>query len=104
MPAGQVPVWIPIVVGVIGVAGVLAGQFIGAWREDKRWTREWEREKARWQREDNDHWKEVRLDYYIKYIRIMNNMVIFTGFCDREATFRGRSQCRDLRSNERMPG
>lgn len=51
MQSAQVSVWVPIAVGVIGVLGVISGQLINAWREDRRWKREQEREELRWQRE-----------------------------------------------------
>lgn len=51
VPSGQVPVWVPIAVGLIGLAGVLGAQVIAAWREDKRWQREKYREDLRWQRD-----------------------------------------------------
>jgi hypothetical protein len=51
MPSGQVSVWVPIIVGVIGLVGVIAGQLINSRREDRRWAREAKREDLRWQRE-----------------------------------------------------
>lgn len=57
MQTSQVPIWIPIVVGVIGLFGVIVGQLINARREDSRWEREKEREELRWKR---DHEKEMR--------------------------------------------
>lgn len=44
----QVSVWVPIVVGVIGLLGVVAGQLINTWREDRLWRRELDREEVRW--------------------------------------------------------
>ncbi|MET9259617.1 hypothetical protein [Amycolatopsis sp. NPDC004079] len=52
MQSGQVSVWVPIVVGVLGLVGVIAGQLVNAWREDRRWHRELEREDVRWEREN----------------------------------------------------
>lgn len=46
MQSGQVSVWVPIIVGVIGLIGVIAGQLVNAWREDRRWKREREREES----------------------------------------------------------
>ena len=51
MSAGQVPLWVPIVVGLLGLAGVLSAQLVAGWREDRRWRRETEREELRWERE-----------------------------------------------------
>jgi hypothetical protein len=47
----QVPLWVPIVVGVLGFIGVISAQVIAGWREDRRWRREQEREELRWRRE-----------------------------------------------------
>lgn len=52
MPSGEVSLWVPIVVGVLGLCGVLGAQLIAGWREDRRWQRETRREDLRWQRED----------------------------------------------------
>lgn len=51
MPSTQVPLWVPIVVGLFGLGGVLGAQLIAGWREDRRWRRETQREDLRWQRE-----------------------------------------------------
>jgi hypothetical protein len=48
---GQVPLWVPVVVALLGLAGVLGAQVIAGWREDRRWRRETEREELRWNRE-----------------------------------------------------
>ncbi|MDI5979851.1 hypothetical protein [Amycolatopsis magusensis] len=60
MQSGQVSVWVPIVVGVIGLVGVIAGQLVSAWREDRRWRREQVREDMRWARENKR--ESVKLD------------------------------------------
>ncbi|MFC4003703.1 hypothetical protein ACFS2C_10025 [Prauserella oleivorans] len=47
LPARQqnVPLWVPIVVSLIGVAGIVAGgHLVNVWREDRRWRREQHRE------------------------------------------------------------
>lgn len=49
--ANGVPVWIPILVGALGMLGVLGGQAINAWREGVRWKRELKREDLRWRRD-----------------------------------------------------
>jgi hypothetical protein len=51
MSSGQVPLWVPVVVALLGLAGVLGAQLVAGWREDKRWRRETEREELRWGRE-----------------------------------------------------
>ena len=51
MSSGQVPLWVPVVVALLGLAGVLGAQVIAGWREDRRWRRELEREELRWTRE-----------------------------------------------------
>lgn len=51
MPSAQVPLWVPIIVGLLGLGGVLGAQLIAGWREDRRWHREVDREELRWQRE-----------------------------------------------------
>lgn len=45
------PLWVTILVALVGFVGVLSAQFIAAWREDRRWRREQEREELRWRRE-----------------------------------------------------
>ncbi|MEU4444898.1 hypothetical protein AB0K14_03205 [Actinosynnema sp. NPDC050801] len=80
MQSGQVPIWVPIVVGVIGLAGVIVGQLINARREDIRWKREREREDLRWQREvekdqkarDHDfdkYWLDRKTDVYAELLQ-----------------------------------
>ena len=51
MSSGQVPLWVPVVVALLGLAGVLGAQLVAGWREDKRWRRDTEREELRWGRE-----------------------------------------------------
>lgn len=68
MQSGQVSVWVPIVVGVIGLVGVIAGQLVSAWREDRRWEREIVREEIRWNRtrhfEDIIQWRSIKVKLY----------------------------------------
>jgi hypothetical protein len=35
-----VPLWVPVIVGLLGFAGVIAAQLIAGRREDRRWRRE----------------------------------------------------------------
>jgi hypothetical protein len=51
MPSAQVSVWVPLVVALVGLGGVLGAQLVAGWREDRRWQREVQREELRWQRE-----------------------------------------------------
>jgi hypothetical protein len=51
MSSGQVPLWVPVVVALLGLGGVLGAQLIAGWREDRRWRRETAREELRWSRE-----------------------------------------------------
>lgn len=57
MSSSQVPLWVPIVVALVGLAGVLAAQIIANCREDKRWDRERQRDD---QRSEQD--KEIRAE------------------------------------------
>jgi len=45
MSSGQVPLWVPIIVGVLGFAGVISAQLIVGRREERRWRRELVRER-----------------------------------------------------------
>lgn len=82
MQTGQVSVWVPLVVGVIGLIGVIAGQLVNAWREDRRWKREEQREEVRWKRdlaktqrlyrhENSQKVRELRLELYSEMLSVM---------------------------------
>jgi hypothetical protein len=70
------PLWVPLVVAGIGVAGTLAAGIAGTliaqrWanqRDDKTWAREREREHERWRREDEartfEHRRQVFEEFY----------------------------------------
>lgn len=70
------PLWVPLVVAGIGVAGTLTAGIAGGlitqrWadkHEDRAWARERERERERWAREDEartfEHRREVFEDFY----------------------------------------
>jgi hypothetical protein len=49
--SSQVPLWVTLLIALLGLLGVLSAQLIAAWREDRRWKREQQREDHRWQRE-----------------------------------------------------
>jgi hypothetical protein len=51
MSSSHVSLWVPILVALMGFAGVLAAQVIANRREDKRWKHEQEQENQRWARE-----------------------------------------------------
>ncbi|WP_326565613.1 hypothetical protein VSH64_27515 [Amycolatopsis rhabdoformis] len=72
MDAGQVSVWVPIVVAVLGILGVVSGQLINVWREERRWVREAARDDRRWARErrrDIDaHWRDKRFDVHVSVL------------------------------------
>jgi hypothetical protein len=62
------PVWVPLLVAGLGIAGV----FFTQWRSDKResatWARDRRRERERWAREDAartfDHRRDAHVDFY----------------------------------------
>jgi hypothetical protein len=60
----QVPVWIPIVVALLGLAGVILTQVLAGRREVKRAAEEAGREERRWQREREARTHETRADAY----------------------------------------
>lgn len=88
MQTGQVSVWVPIIVGVLGLVGIVAAQFVNAWREDRRWKREQEREDVRWQREldkhsierrtaDLAHWRDKKFETYSALLKYMKTWSLF---------------------------
>jgi hypothetical protein len=94
--SSQVPIWVPIAVALLGVAGVLLGQHMSARREDRRWSREQrrddhriqhelEREELRWQRarhaentkirlEQAHQWHEIKIKTYGTLIQSLNSL------------------------------
>ncbi|MEV6825922.1 hypothetical protein [Amycolatopsis sp. NPDC051102] len=60
----QVPVWIPIVVALLGLAGVILTQVLSGRRENRRMTEDAAREERRWQREREARTHETRADAY----------------------------------------
>jgi hypothetical protein len=79
---------------LLGVLGVIGGQIINAWREDRRWKREQHREDLRWQRqklsenarlhvEHAHQWRETKIRIYgelisrlQKYVSLMTASVV----------------------------
>ncbi len=72
MSVAQVPLWVPLAVALLGLAGVLSAQLIAGRREDRRWAREQQREELRWrrdrEREQHDRSYQGRLDAYSRVI------------------------------------
>lgn len=60
--------WVPLVVALVGLGGVLGAQLVGGWREDRRWQREVQREELRWQREQAERRHTGREDAYGRVI------------------------------------
>lgn len=71
MAQGQVSVWVPIVVAVLGIVGLVVGQLVNAWREDRRWEREQAREKDKRDHEVRTHWEKERLDAYTHFAKVL---------------------------------
>lgn len=64
----QVPVWIPIVVAILGLAGVILTQVLAGRREDLRRREDDAREERRWQRERDARAYEARATAYAELI------------------------------------
>lgn len=60
--------WVPLVVALVGLGGVLGAQLVAGWREDRRWQREVQREELRWQREQAERRHNGREDAYGRMI------------------------------------
>jgi hypothetical protein len=77
MTTNQVPLWVPIAVGLFGLLGALGAQLINARREDRRWRREVEQEELRWQRERTKHLEdrslEGRIQAYTEMIGLLES-------------------------------
>jgi hypothetical protein len=67
----QVPVWIPIVVALLGLAGVILTQFLSGRRETRRMAEEAAREDRRWQREREARTHETRADAYAQLMGVL---------------------------------
>lgn len=88
MQSGQVSVWVPIVVGVIGLAGVVAGQLLNAWRERKReevkWRRERHTESVKLAHDNAGRWREIRIDVYTQFLDSLTGLVREGAMFDRD--------------------
>ena len=67
----QVPVWIPIVVALVGLAGVILTQVLSGRREARRMAEEAAREERRWQREREARTHETRADAYAQLMGVL---------------------------------
>ena len=67
----QVPVWIPIVVALLGLAGVILTQVLSGRREARRMAEEAAREERRWQREREARTHETRADAYARLLGVL---------------------------------
>ncbi len=67
----QVPVWIPIVVALLGLAGVILTQLLSGRRETRRMAEEAAREERRWQREREARTHETRADAYAQLMGVL---------------------------------
>jgi hypothetical protein len=81
MSSSQVPLWVPLVVALFGLIGVVFAQVIAGWREDRRWRREAEREELRWQREREARQHEARANAYAELIGVVEafDFLLFEG-------------------------
>ncbi|MFB9683549.1 hypothetical protein [Amycolatopsis plumensis] len=77
----QVPVWIPIVVALLGLAGVILTQVLSGRREACRMAEEAAREERRWQREREARTHETRADAYAQLMGVLEAFdgVLFQG-------------------------
>jgi len=80
----QTPLWVPLVVAVIGVVGTVAAGVAGVLitqrrsdrREDKTWQRDREREREHWVREDQARTFEHRRESYVSFYESLNAMAL----------------------------
>ncbi|WP_414936619.1 hypothetical protein [Amycolatopsis sp. cmx-11-51] len=68
MQTGQVSVWVPIVVAALGIAGIVAGQLVNSWREERRTSKE-----AR--QEERKHWRDKRLEQYLEITKATSEIM-----------------------------
>jgi hypothetical protein len=63
------PLWVPIAVAAIGVAGAITAAWLtqraSTRREDERWRRERDVDEIRWQREKAERLRELRVTLYV---------------------------------------
>lgn len=83
----QVPVWIPVVVALLGLAGVILTQVLSGRRENRRMTEDAAREERRWQREREARTHETRADAYAQLMGVLEAFdgVLFQARAIRES-------------------
>jgi hypothetical protein len=69
------PIWVPLVVAFLGLAGILLTQHLANRRQDAQWQRERQREQAVWAREDAARSYEHRRDSYVAFIKEFNRLL-----------------------------
>ncbi|AEK41576.1 hypothetical protein DV26_29100 [Amycolatopsis mediterranei] len=81
------PVWIPIVVALLGLAGVILTQILSGRREIRRMAEEAAREERRWQREREARTHETRADAYAQLMGVLEAFdgVLFQARAVRES-------------------
>lgn len=74
------PLWVPLVVAALGIVSTLVGivvtQIMANRRERATWTRELEREQARWAREDQALTFEHRRTAYVEFYEALRKMML----------------------------
>jgi hypothetical protein len=88
------PIWVPLVVALLGLGGILLTQRRADRREDARWQREREREQALWAREDAARSYEQRREAYVAFIKEfqrlwheLTSVAITRGLADFDPSF-----------------
>jgi hypothetical protein len=103
----QVPVWIPIIVALLGLAGVILTQALAWHREARRALEDAAREERRWQREREDRTHEARAAAYAELLGAIEAFdgVLFQARLVREAEIKldtvDAAELRDARSKAR---
>lgn len=74
------PLWVPLVVAALGLVstgvGIVVTQVMANRRERANWTRELERERQRWQREDEALTFEHRRIAYVEFFEALRKMQV----------------------------
>ncbi|MDI5977669.1 hypothetical protein [Amycolatopsis magusensis] len=98
MSSAQVPLWVPILVGLLGVAGVVTAQVITTLREERRWRREQQREDLRWERQREERTHEARAEAYAELIGVLEALDMITFRARQAAKFNKK----ELTSDEKL--
>jgi hypothetical protein len=85
--SAQVPVWVPVLVALLGLAGVILAQVLSTHRESRRWRLEAEREELRWGRERESRAHDARATAYSTVLGAIEpfDMVLYQGMRARES-------------------